>query len=76
MHTTPGLKKGDAVSKLVYDFLVTYGEAHGFPPAIREIASGTFMGTASVMRALDKLEARGCIVREPGRARSIRIVAI
>jgi SOS-response transcriptional repressor LexA len=49
-------------------------EEHGWSPTIREIASGCFISVGSVIRHLDRLEARGRIIRELGQARSIRLV--
>ncbi len=58
----------------VYAFVERYIEEHGYAPSLREIAAGCYLGTSSVLRHLDKLEALGWIAREPGRARSLTLL--
>ena len=55
----------------VYNFIEHYIQQHGYAPSLREIAMGCYLGTSSVLRHLDKLEAWGWISREPGRARGM-----
>ncbi len=63
----------DAVSKSVYEFICTYILEHGYSPSQRDIARGCYINAASVIRYLDKLEAKGYIRRELGKARSITL---
>ena len=58
----------------VYRFIVDYIAAHdGLSPSQREIAEGCYIVRSAVLRHLDRLEAWGRSLREPGKARSIRI---
>jgi DNA-binding IclR family transcriptional regulator len=57
----------------VYTFIVTYIHEHATNPSLREIAAGCYLGRSTTYRFLDKLEAQGRILREPGQARSIRL---
>lgn len=57
----------------VYEFIVTYIHEHATNPSLREIADACYIGRSTTYRFLDKLEAQGRIVREPGQARSIRL---
>jgi repressor LexA len=59
----------------VYEFLCVYIAAHGYAPSLREIAAGCFIGRSSVTHHLDRLEVSGKLVRDPGQARSIRLIA-
>ena len=61
----------DETSRTVYEFICTYIHEHGYSPSQRDIAQGCYINAASVVRYLDKLEAKGYIRREPGKARSI-----
>jgi len=45
----------------------------GYPPTVREIATGCGMAVACVQRALDELEAAGAITRHRGAMRTIRV---
>ena len=59
----------------VYSFICTYLVDHnGYSPSLREIAKGCFISVSNVLRYVDKLEGQGRIAREPGMARSIRLV--
>jgi len=60
--------------EIVYAFIKLYMQQHGYAPSLREIAAGCYLGTSSVLRHLDRLEAWGRITREPGRARSMSLV--
>ena len=57
----------------VYAFICDYLARWQSSPTIREIAAGCYISPGNVYRYLDYLEARGLIIREPGRARSIRL---
>ena len=63
----------DDMSKIVYEFICAYILEHGYSPSQRDIVQGCYINAASVVRYLDKLEAKGYIRREPGKARSITL---
>lgn len=63
----------DDTSKMVYEYIRTYIHEHGYAPSQRDIATGCYINVASVMRYLDRLEAKAYIRREPNKARSITI---
>jgi repressor LexA len=59
----------------VYDFLVAYLAANGYPPTLQEIASHLQVsGNLGVLRHLKALEQAGLITRSPGSSRSITLV--
>lgn len=58
----------------VYDFIADYVATHGYPPSTRDIASGCCLSRGGVTRYLDRLQMSGRIEREPGKARSIRLL--
>ena len=60
-------------TEAVYHFIVAYIQEHGISPSQREIAEGCYLVRSSVLRHLDKLEAWGRIIRDPNKARSIRL---
>lgn len=64
----------EPTTNTIYKFIQSYVEQHGYPPSLREIAVGCYLGTSSVLRHLDKLEAWGRISREPGRARALKLL--
>jgi DNA-binding MarR family transcriptional regulator len=63
----------DVLTQAVYVFIKTYIQTHRKSPSIREIAANCYISVSTVMRHLDKLEARGRIQRDPNQARSIVI---
>jgi repressor LexA len=65
--------KIDETEVEVFDYIDTYSEEHTHPPSIRNIADDCFLSRATVVRYLDRLEAHGFIIREPGRARGITL---
>lgn len=64
----------DPICESVYNFVQRYIDQHHYAPSQREIARACFMGKSTVLRCLDKLEAKGLISREPGRARGIGLL--
>jgi SOS-response transcriptional repressor LexA len=58
----------------VYGFIGDFIKEKKYSPSLREIAEGCYISTAYVMRCLDILETTGRLTREPGKARSIRIL--
>ena len=63
------------ITEAVYAFIKQYIQQYGYAPSLREIASGCYLGTSSVLRHLDRLEAWGRLARDPGRARSMRLMS-
>jgi DNA-binding MarR family transcriptional regulator len=58
----------------VYAFICRYiRESGGLSPSQREISDGCFVSKGAVSRYLDRLEMQGRIVREEGKARTIRL---
>ena len=57
----------------VYIFVRDYSDEHTHPPTIREIGETCYISRAQAVRYLDKLEAHGFIIREPGKARGITL---
>ncbi|MBI5670287.1 MAG: MarR family transcriptional regulator [Chloroflexi bacterium] len=58
----------------VYAFIRVYIREWGYAPSIREIARACYISPGNVYRYLDKLEGKGLIERQPGVARSIRLL--
>jgi SOS-response transcriptional repressor LexA len=58
----------------VYDYIVSTIQTVGYPPSIREIADACYLSPGAVQRCLDLLEARGRILRTPGKARGIKLL--
>jgi repressor LexA len=59
----------------VYDFLVAFLAANGYPPTLQEIAKHLHVsGNLGVLRHLKALEREGLITRNPGSSRSIALV--
>lgn len=59
----------------VFDFLCQYNRQFGYSPTLREVAEACYMSRPNMYRYLDRLEGQGRIVRDPGIARGITIVA-
>lgn len=65
----------DDILEMVYTFVHDYIASHdGLAPSQREIATGCYINVAYVARYLDILEAQGRLIRQRGRARSIRLI--
>lgn len=48
---------------------------NGYPPTVRELASALGLSSAgSLLTRLDKLQARGLVLREEGRSRTLRVL--
>ena len=58
----------------IYDFIDSFTSEHGFSPTMRDIANGLDMVPSQVRTHILILEEDGEIIREPGRARTIRTV--
>lgn len=58
----------------IYDYIVSFGQAHGYPPSVREI--GVYVGLKSpstVHFHLKGLEASGLITKAEGKTRAITV---
>lgn len=58
----------------IYDYIVSFGQAHGYPPSVREI--GEYVGLKSpstVHFHLKGLEASGLITKAEGKTRAITV---
>jgi repressor LexA len=71
----PNMSNLDITIRL-YCFIKTYVDEEGFPPSVREMAEGCYIGATTVNRHLDRLEAWGYIEREPGIPRGLRLAGI
>ena len=67
-------KPSDPAVEAVYSFIRAYIDEHGYPPSLREIGAHCYIGRSTVLLYLDRLEARGRISRDPGKARSINLL--
>jgi SOS-response transcriptional repressor LexA len=59
---------------VVFEYVRDYIAVHSYPPSIRNIARGCQLSVTAVVYNLNKLEAWGWLSREPGVARSLRIL--
>ena len=57
----------------LYCFIHDFIQDNGYSPSLREISKGCYLGRSTVLRYLDRLEARGRIQRVDGKARSITL---
>jgi repressor LexA len=59
----------------IYDFIVEYSDAHGYPPSVREIGAAVGLKSPSTVHLhLRTLEEAGYIVRDPNKPRTIELV--
>jgi len=58
----------------ILDFLRTSIEEKGYPPSLREVGDAVGLTTGSVHNQLVTLQAKGYIVRDPGRPRALTLV--
>lgn len=58
----------------VYTYICDYIERVGYAPSIREISRDCYLSQGNLYRYLDRLEMQGRITRDPGRARSIKLM--
>src|SRR4249920_2180777 len=58
----------------VYDYVVTYVDAHGYPPTVREIGEAVGLASPSTVHAhLANLERAGLLKRDPTKPRAIEL---
>jgi len=60
-------------TEAVFVFIEQYIARESIAPSQREIAEACYLAPSAVLRHLDRLEAWGWIIRQPNKARSIRI---
>jgi repressor LexA len=59
----------------IWDFLVEYGDAHGYPPTVREIGEAVGLASPSTVHAhLANLERAGLLKRDPTKPRALELV--
>lgn len=59
----------------VLDAIRSYVADEGYSPSTRELAGVLGISTAATHRALERLRDAGAIEWEPGRARTLRVIA-
>lgn len=58
----------------IYDFILQYTKAHGYPPSVREIGSAVGLKSPSTVHFhMKKLEAEGYILKADGKTRAISL---
>jgi repressor LexA len=59
----------------VYEFVVRYADAHGYPPTVREIGEAVGLASPSTVHAhLANLERAGYLRRDPTKPRALELV--
>jgi repressor LexA len=59
----------------IWDFLVEYVDAHGYPPTVREIGEAVGLASPSTVHAhLANLERAGLLKRDPTKPRALELV--
>jgi DNA-binding MarR family transcriptional regulator len=58
----------------LFVYLCNFQRENNFPPTLREMADTFYMSPSTIMRYLDKMQARGWIAREWGKARGITLL--
>src|SRR5437016_9798280 len=59
----------------IWDFLVDYGDRHGYPPTVREIGEAVGLASPSTVHAhLANLERAGLLRRDPTKPRALELV--
>jgi repressor LexA len=68
------MKKGQLKKELVYNYVLSYTEAKGYPPSVREICTAlNIKSTSSVHSYLQQLEEDGKLERDPSKPRALMI---
>src|SRR5215831_710089 len=58
----------------IWDFLVDYGDRHGYPPTVREIGEAVGLASPSTVHAhLANLERAGLLRRDPTKPRALEL---
>ena len=59
----------------IWDFLVQYADAHGYPPTVREIGEAVGLASPSTVHAhLANLERAGLLRRDPTKPRALELI--
>jgi repressor LexA len=59
----------------IFDFVVKYGDKHGYPPTVREIGEAVGLASPSTVHAhLANLERAGLLKRDPTKPRALEVV--
>jgi repressor LexA len=59
----------------IWDFLVDYGDRHGYPPTVREIGDAVGLASPSTVHAhLANLERAGLLRRDPTKPRALELI--
>ena len=59
----------------IWDFLVDYGDRHGYPPTVREIGEAVGLASPSTVHAhLANLERAGMLRRDPTKPRALELL--
>ena len=59
----------------IWDFLIDYGDRHGYPPTVREIGEAVGLASPSTVHAhLANLERAGLIRRDPTKPRALELI--
>ena len=59
----------------IWDFLVDYGDRHGYPPTVREIGEAVGLASPSTVHAhLANLERAGLLRRDPTKPRALELI--
>ena len=64
----------DATIEQVYEYICRYWKQFGYGPTLSEISQACYMSKPNLYRYLDRLESQKRISREPGKARSIKLL--
>ena len=59
----------------IWDFLIDYGDRHGYPPTVREIGEAVGLASPSTVHAhLANLERAGLLRRDPTKPRALELI--
>ena len=68
------MKKLADPQQVILDYMISFTEAHAYPPSVREICAAVGLkSTATVHTHLRNLEKRGMITRDPSKQRAVFI---
>ena len=76
MTDQPEVQTNNSNVEQIFAYICQFNDEHGYPSSVREIVAGCYIGRSSVHQYLYRLEAKGWISREPGRARGITILRL
>ncbi len=68
------MKKLSDPQQVIFEYMVSFAEEHGYPPSVREICAAVGLkSTATVHTHLRNLEKRGLITRDSSKQRAVLI---